>query len=109
MNDLICDKLKEIVNLHDIVETVNLRHKTKSGKVYNFSEYVMPIVFLRDIDEWHLSLKDDDDQQSNFAAKIKNLDNGKKTAKNSFFKITQDYYLAQEKMLLITLKADYFQ
>ena len=86
MNDLICDKLKEIVNLHDIVETVNLRHKTKSRKVYNFSEYVMPIVFLRDIHEWHLSLKDDDDQQSNSAAKIKNLDNGKKTAKNSFFK-----------------------
>ena len=38
----------------------------------------MSIVFLRDIDEGHLSLKDADDGQINFAAKIKNLDKGKK-------------------------------
>ena len=31
------------------------------------------IVFLRDIYEGHLSLKDADDKQSNFAAKLKNL------------------------------------
>ena len=38
----------------------------------------MSIVFLGDIDEGHLSLKDADDGQINFAAKIKNLDKGKK-------------------------------
>ena len=38
----------------------------------------MSIVFLRDIDEGHLSLKYADDGQINFAAKIKNLDKGKK-------------------------------
>ena len=32
------------------------------------------IVFLRDIYEGHLSLKDADDKQSNFATKLKNLD-----------------------------------
>ena len=45
MNDLICDKLKEIVNLQNIIRTDNLRYKSKSRKVYNFSEYSLPIVF----------------------------------------------------------------
>ena len=31
-------------------------------------------VFLRDLYEGHLSLKDADDKQSNFAAKLKDLD-----------------------------------
>ena len=33
----------------------------KSRKVYNFSEYFLSIVFLRDMHEWHFSLKDGDD------------------------------------------------
>ena len=59
MNDLILirDKLKEIVNLQDIVKTDNLSYKSKSKKVYNFSEYSLSI-FLRDIHEGRLSLKD---------------------------------------------------
>ena len=85
MNDLICDKLKEIVNLQNIIRTDNLRYKSKSRKVYNFSEYSLPIVFLRDIHEGHLSLKYGDDEQSNFVAKRKNLDKGKKQLKKSFF------------------------
>ena len=63
--------------MQDIIKTDNLRYKSKSRKVYNFSRYSLPIVFLRDIDQGHLSLKDADKKQSNFAAKIKNLDNGK--------------------------------
>ena len=35
--------------------------------------------FLRDIDEVYLSLKDADNEQRNCAAKIKNLNKGKKT------------------------------
>ena len=56
MNDLIRDELKEIVNLQFIMKTDNLRYKSKSKKVYNFSEYSLPIIFLRDIHEGHLSL-----------------------------------------------------
>ena len=67
--------------------------------------------FLRDIHEGHLSLKDADDEQSNFAAQIKNLGKGKKKKKlkKSSLKITLDYHLVQEKMFLITLKAYNFQ
>ena len=46
------------------------------------------LLFLRDIYEGHLSIKD----QSNFAIKLKNLD---KSKKKEFF--TQDHYLVQEK------------
>ena len=45
MNDLIHDELKEIVNLQVIMKTDNLRYKSKSKKVYNFSEYSLPIIF----------------------------------------------------------------
>ena len=34
--------------------------------------------FLRDVHEGYLSLEEADDEQSNFAAKLKNLDKGKK-------------------------------
>ena len=56
MNDLIRDELKEIVNLQVIMKTDNLRYKSKSKKVHNFSEYSLPIIFLIDIHEGHLSL-----------------------------------------------------
>ena len=39
MKDLIRDKLKKNVNLEGIIKTDNLRFKSKSIKVYNFSEY----------------------------------------------------------------------
>ena len=45
MNDLISDKLKEIVNLQDIIKKYNLRYKSKSRKVYNFNGFSFPIVF----------------------------------------------------------------
>ena len=46
----------------------------------------MPIAFLRDIHEGHLSLENVDDDQSNFAAKLKSLDEGKNTIeKGGFF------------------------
>ena len=63
--------------MQDITKTDNLRYRSKSRKVYNFSKYSLAIVFLRDIHEGHLSLKDADEKQSNFAAKIKNLDHSK--------------------------------
>ena len=65
----------------DIIKTDELHYKSKRRKVCNFNEYPFSIVFLRDIHEGHLSLEDANDEQSNFAAKIKNLDKGKKTFK----------------------------
>ena len=52
-NELIHDMLKEI----DIIKTNNLRYKSKNRKVYNFSDYSLPNVFLRDKHEVNLSLK----------------------------------------------------
>ena len=45
MNDLIYDRLEEIVNLQDIIKTNNLLDKSKRSKVYYFSEYHLSIVF----------------------------------------------------------------
>ena len=45
MKDLIRAKLKQIVELQDIVEKYNLNYKSKRGKTDNFSEYSQPIVF----------------------------------------------------------------
>ena len=60
MNDLIRDKSKEIVNFQEIIKADNLSYKPKSRKNYNFSDCSLPIVFLRDVHEGYLSLKDAD-------------------------------------------------
>ena len=87
MNDLIRDKLKEMVNLQHVIKTDELDYKPKRRKFYNFNKYSLPIVFLRDIHEGHLLLKDSDDEESNFTAKMKNLDKDKNTKvkEKSFF------------------------
>ena len=59
-------------------------------------------MFLRDIHERHLSWKDADDEQSNFAAKLKNLDKGKKTTEREFRRLKTRLELlisAREKVL----------
>ena len=87
MKNLVCAKLKEIVNLADIIKTDEPHFKSKHRKVYNFSEYSLS-VFLRDIHERYLSLEDANDEQNNCAAKLKNLGKVKKQLKKSFFQIT---------------------
>ena len=59
MNYLFCVvKLKEIVNLQDIIKTDTLRYKSKSRKNYIFSEYYFPFAFyLLKKHEGSLSLK----------------------------------------------------
>ena len=47
---------------------------------------IIYLLFLRDAHLGYLSLKDADDEQSNFAAKLKNLDKSKETIKKNFFK-----------------------
>ena len=49
MIDLLRKKMKEIVNLQDIIKKDNLHYKSKSEKGYNVSEYFLPIVSLKDI------------------------------------------------------------
>ena len=44
MNNLVRAKLKEILNLQDIIKTGELLYKSKLGKVYNFNEYSLPNV-----------------------------------------------------------------
>ena len=44
------------------------------------------------MDEIYLLSKDVDEKQSNFSAKIKSLDKGKKTVQTEFLKMTQDYF-----------------
>ena len=56
----------------------------------NFSENCLPIGFLIDIHKVYLSLNDGDDEPTNFAAKVKNLDKSKKKKnwKRIFLEIT---------------------
>ena len=49
MNDFIHAKLKEITEFLDIIEKDDLTYKSKRGKTYNFRDYSLHIVFLRDI------------------------------------------------------------
>ena len=50
--------------------------------------------------EGYLSLEDADDQQSNFAAKLKNLDKGKKQLKKCFLQNNLGlFFRAREKLL----------
>ena len=70
----------------------------------------MPIVILRDIHEGFLSLKNADEEQSNFATKIKNLDKDwKNKLKISFFKNNLGLLFRAKKKFLIPLRAIYFQ
>ena len=45
MNDLIRAKLKEIVELQDIIKKDDLNYKSKRRKTYSFSKYSLPISF----------------------------------------------------------------
>ena len=72
MNDLIRANLKEIVELKDIIKKDSLNSKSKRGKTYNLSKYSLPIIFLRNIHEGHLSVENVDTKQSNFANELKN-------------------------------------
>ena len=86
INDLIRAKLKEIFELQDIIKKHDLNYKSKPGKTYNSSKYSLPIIFLRDIHEGHLSIEKADNKHSTFAIELKNFDKGIKNLENFFFK-----------------------
>ena len=85
MNDLIHAKLKEIVELQDIIKKDDLNYKSKRGKTYIFIKFLQPIVFLRDIHEGHLSIEKADNKKSNFAYDLKNFKKGIKTLEKKVF------------------------
>ena len=47
MNDVTRGKLKEIVELQDIIKKDYLNYKSKRRRTYNFSKFSLPIVFLK--------------------------------------------------------------
>ena len=76
MNDLILAKLKEIVELQDIINKDNLNYKSKRGKTHNFSKDSLPIAFIRDTHERHLLIEEVNNKQINVANELKNFDKG---------------------------------
>ena len=69
----------------------------------------MPIVILRDIHEGFLSLENADEEQGNFATKIKNLDKDwKNKLKISFFKNNLGLLFRAKKKVLDTFKSNLF-
>ena len=79
MSDLIRAKLKEIVDLRNIIKKDYLNYKSKRRKTYNFSKYLLAIVLLRDIPEGYLSIEKADNKQSNFFNELNIFDKGTKT------------------------------
>ena len=45
LNDLSIIEIKEIIKLQDIIETDHLYYNSKRQKIYNSTEYSLPIVF----------------------------------------------------------------
>ena len=71
INDLICNKLKEIKQLEDNSNLDNLEYTSKRARNYSFSECSLPVVFLRDIGKKISSPKDTDKEQSKLVNKLK--------------------------------------
>ena len=85
MTDLFRAKLKEIVELQDIIKKYDLNYKSKYRKTYNFSKYSLLIVFSRDIHEGNLSIEGAGNKQNNFDNELRNFDKSIKTLyKKSF-------------------------
>ena len=99
MNDLIRAKLKEIIELQNIIKKDDLNYKSKRGRLIilvNFTVYC----FLRDVHEGHLSIERPDNKQSNFANELKNFNKGTKPLdKTSFSNNLGLLFSAREKVL----------
>ena len=103
MNDLIRAKLKEIIELQDIVKKNDLNYNSKRKITYNFSKYLLTTYcFLRDTHVGPLSIEKAVKKQSNFANELKNFDKGTKALdKKSFTNNLGLLFSAKEKVLNI--------
>ena len=80
MNNLIIDKLKEIKQLQSLIKLNELGYRTKkNGRNCDFSKYSLPVVFLRDIHEGVLEIKDPDKEQSKLSCLLNNVKKKKNT------------------------------
>ena len=86
MNDLIRAKKSLICKILLKQITYNINQNVQKSII--LMGILNSCFFLRDIHEANLSLEDADDEQSSVAAKLNNLDKGKKQLEKSFFKIT---------------------
>ena len=93
LNSLIIYKLQDIIELEDIIKTNEVNHKSELGKTYNFSK-------LSDVHKRKLILGEIDNKQSKLVYELTGIDKGVKHRIIS---------LVQQKKLLTTLKAEYFQ
>ena len=86
--------------MQDIIKKDDLNCKQKCRKTYNFCKNSLPIAFLRDLQEGHLSIKGADNKESNFADQLKNFDKGTKTLdKKSFLHNFGLLFSTKEKVL----------
>ena len=100
MTDLFRAKLKEIVELQDIIKKYDLNYKLKYRKTYNFSKYSLLIVFSRDIHEGDLSIEGAGNKQNNFDNELRNFDKSIKTLyKKSFLNNFGLLFSARENVL----------
>ena len=80
LNDLIIDKLKEIMQFQNKIRLDDLEYTTKRRKCYNFSRCSLPIVFLRNKHKINLPLKNVDEEQIQIVNESKDMGKGKKDA-----------------------------
>ena len=73
MNNLIINKLKEIIKLPDIIKTDDLYNICRR-KLVILVNVLLPIAFLRDIHERYLLLKHVDYKQIKVANELKNIE-----------------------------------
>ena len=71
--------------MKDIIKTDELYYKSGRKNTFNFGKYSLPFVFLRDIHEIYLLLKDANNEQSKFANELKNIDKVVKSVEKNVF------------------------
>ena len=81
LNDLIFYKIKKVAKCKILLKKMIHIINQNTEKIYNFTEYSLPIAFLRDIHDEYESLKDAEYEQSKFANKLKSIDKGIKSIK----------------------------
>ena len=74
INDLIVFKLKETIQLQEIIESNELDYTSKRKKAYNLSKYALSIVFLREAYERKLTLQEFDSEQSKLIIELQVID-----------------------------------
>ena len=83
INDLIIDRLKEIIQLENSIKPNKLDYKPKIGK-HNLSKISLPIICLRNICKEVLSIKDTDEEQSKLLKELGDMNKVKTQSKSLF-------------------------